>query len=67
MIKDLKKNCPPRNLPSHLVSDLDPDDCIHHARCCAQCDNDEYYNYWNEGLERLKKELELVEKIKNRL
>jgi len=63
MFKDLSKNCPPRNLPKHLVSNLDPEDCIHHARCCDQCDNgSEYLQYWSGGLEQLQKELESIKK-----
>lgn len=45
-MKEISRGCPPRNLPPDLVSLLDPDDCIHAARVCAQCDNEYYLGYW---------------------
>ncbi|VFJ12355.1 protein of unknown function [Candidatus Nitrosocosmicus franklandus] len=45
--KKLNQKSPQRNLPKHLVSDLDPDDCIHYARVCDSCDGgSEYWHYW---------------------
>lgn len=56
---------PKRNLPKHLISPLDPEDCIHAARVCDQCDNgSEYWQYWwdqsdeKKFLEEKKKEVQ---------